>query len=238
MITMPRHTTKAPGTRADRKGYLSPMAERWPGGSIADLLLWLDVEGSERWKKRTITIKGKLRPDGTRAPDTEKTATYCDHYAADLIEQACGEQLIGAWTWWNAAAEKRVRAGEVVTPVWNKTVIEYGAKGLHKWVARCGHEFGWTREKDAKSLQAEVQDRSTIGLILTPSHVAVVVPASVLDDVAMEARLRPPTRSGDALTSQAGSRNFMLSWESDWYARRTDTVFVWLDAAKLKRVAP
>lgn len=225
MITMPRHTTKAPGTRADRKGYLSPMAERWPGGSIADLLLWLDVEGSLRWQKRT-TSAGKL-------------ATYCDHYAADLIEQACGEQLISAWVWWTTHAERRIRLfGDVVAPVYGRTVIEHGAKGLHQWVARCGHEFGWTREKDAKNLQMQVDHHNTIGLILTPSHVAVVVPASVLDDVGMDGRLRPPARPGDALTSQAGARNFLLSWESDWYARRTDTVFVWLDPAELKRVAP
>lgn len=226
MITMPRHVTKAPGTRADRKGYLSPMAERWPGGTIADLLLWLDVEGSERWRPYWVTL-----PDGTR-----KQRTYCDHYAADLIEQACGGQFISAWVWWTASTERRVRAGEIVTPIWNKTVSEHGAKGLHQWVARCGHEFGWTREPDAKSLQRIVDRIGTIGLILTPSHVAVVVPASVLDDVGTDGRLRPPARPGDALTSQAGARNFLLSWESDWYARRTDTVFVWLDAARLRHV--
>ncbi len=50
MITMPMHTTRRPGTRADRNGYLSPMSERWPGGTIADLVTWMDVEGSERWR--------------------------------------------------------------------------------------------------------------------------------------------------------------------------------------------
>jgi hypothetical protein len=197
------------------------MSERWPGGTIADLVTWMDVEGSERWRPYWVTL-----PDGTR-----KQRTYCDHYAADVVWALTGRQLISAWVWWTTATERRVRAGEVVTPVWNKTVSEHGAKGLHQWMARCGHEFGWTREKSAKDLQAMVDQHGTIGLILTPSHVAVVVP-SVCAEV-LGAELRPPVRSGPCLTSQAGARNFALSWESDWFHRRTDTVFVWLEPGLL-----
>jgi hypothetical protein len=47
------------------------------------------------------------------------------------------------------------------------------------------------------------------------------------------AELRPPARSGPCLTSQAGARNFALSWESDWWHRRKDTVFVWLEPGYL-----
>jgi hypothetical protein len=218
MIPMPMHTTKRPGTRSDRNGYLSPMAERWPGGTIADLVTWMDVEASERWRKRT-TSSGKL-------------ATYCDHYAADFVWALTGRQLTSAWVWWTSHAEKRIRLfGDVVAPIYGDTIIEHGAKGLHQWMSRCGHEFGWTKEKDGASLQGMVDQHGTIGLILTPSHVAVVVP-SVCAEV-LGAELRPPARSGPCLTSQAGARNFALSWESDWFHRRTDTVFVWLEPGLL-----
>jgi hypothetical protein len=218
MITMPMHTTKRPGTRSDRNGYLSPMSERWPGGTIADLVTWMDVEASERWRKRT-TSSGKL-------------ATYCDHYAADVVWALTGRQLTSAWVWWTTHAETRIRLlGDVVAPVYGDTIIEHGAKGLHQWMSRCGHEFGWTSEKDGASLQRLVDQHGTIGLILTPSHVAVVVP-SVCAEV-LGAELRPPVRSGPCLTSQAGARNFALSWESDWFHRRTDTVFVWLEPGLL-----
>jgi len=212
---MPMHTTKAPGTRSDRNGYLSPMSERWPGGTIADLVTWMDVEGSLRWRKRT-TSAGKL-------------ATYCDHYAADFVHALTGKQLISAWVWWTLAAEREWFIGVPVQPVYGKTVMEHGAKSLHDWMPRCGHEFGWTLEKSAKDLQAMVDQHGTIGLILTPSHVAVVVPSVCAEVI----ELRPPVRSGDALTSQAGARNFALSWESDWFHRRTDTVFVWLEPGML-----
>ena len=216
MITMPMHTTRRPGTRADRNGYLSPMSERWPGGTIADLVTWMDVEGSERWRKRT-TSSGKL-------------ATYCDHYAADVVWALTGRQLTSAWVWWTTHAETRIRIfGDVVAPVYGDTIIEHGAKGLHQWMGRCGHEFGWTKEKDGASLQAMVDQHGTIGLILTPSHVAVVVPSVCAEVI----ELRVPTHRGPCLTSQAGARNFRLSWESDWFHRRTDTVFVWLEPGLL-----
>ena len=222
MITMPMHTTRRPGTRADRNGYLSPMSERWPGGTIADLVTWMDVEGSERWRPYWVTL-----PDGTR-----KQRTYCDHYAADVVWALTGRQLTSAWVWWTGHAEKRIRlSGATITPVYGDTIIEHGAKGLHQWIGRCGHEFGWTKEKDGASLQGMVDQHGTIGLILTPSHVAVVVP-SVCAEV-LGAELRPPVRSGPCLTSQAGARNFALSWESDWFHRRTDTVFVWLEPGLL-----
>jgi hypothetical protein len=211
------HTTRRPGTRSDRNGYLSPMSERWPGGTIADLVTWMDVEVSERWRKRT-TSAGKL-------------ATYCDQYAADFVHELTELQLTSAWVWWTTDAERRIRAGETVAAVYGDTIMEHGAKGLHQWMSRCGHEFGWTSEKDGASLQRLVDQHGTIGLILTPSHVAVVVP-SVCAEV-LGAELRPPVRSGPCLTSQAGARNFALSWESDWFHRRTDTVFVWLEPGLL-----
>ena len=214
---MPMHTTRRPGTRSDRNGYLSPMSERWPGGTIADLVTWMDVEVSERWRKRT-TSAGKL-------------ATYCDQYAADFVHELTELQLTSAWVWWTTDAERRIRAGETVAAVYGDTIMEHGAKGLHQWMSRCGHEFGWTSEKDGASLQRLVDQHGTIGLILTPSHVAVVVP-SVCAEV-LGAELRPPVRSGPCLTSQAGARNFALSWESDWFHRRTDTVFVWLEPGLL-----
>jgi hypothetical protein len=220
MIPMPMHTTRRPGTRADRNGYLSPMSERWPGGTIADLVTWMDVEGSERWRPYWVTL-----PDGTR-----KQRTYCDHYAADVVWALTGRQLTSAWVWWTKDAEKRIRLfGDVVAPVWNKTVSEHGAKGLHQWMSRCGHEFGWTAEKDGASLQRLVDQHGTIGLILTPSHVAVVVPSVCAEVI----ELRVPAHRGPCLTSQAGARNFRLSWESDWFHRRSDTVFVWLEPGLL-----
>jgi hypothetical protein len=216
MIPMPMHVTRRPGTRSDRNGYLSPMSERWPGGTIADLVTWMDVEASERWRKRT-TSSGKL-------------ATYCDHYAADVVWALTGRQLTSAWVWWTGHAEKRIRlSGATITPVYGDTIMEHGAKGLHQWMGRCGHEFGWTKEKDGASLQGMVDQHGTIGLILTPSHVAVVVPSVCAEVI----ELRVPTHRGPCLTSQAGARNFALSWESDWFHRRTDTVFVWLEPGLL-----
>jgi hypothetical protein len=200
------------GTRNDRADYLEPMGERWPGGDLLSLVDWLNVEKSQRWQPRK-------KADGTQA-------TYCDHYAADLIEQACGQQLISAWVWWTEAAFRRLELGEVVAPVYGQTVIEHGAKGLHKWMIEHGERYGWHRVYTDAALRDMLTDRHTIGLILTPSHVSVALP-----DV-----YQPAPFSGPPLQTQAGSRNARLWRQDDWYRRRTDVVRVWLDPFLLTNV--
>lgn len=194
------------------------MSERWTGGDLRSLVDWLDVENSLRWQPRK-------RPDG-------KTATYCDHYAADLIEQACGEQLISAWVWWTDESVRRLRAGEVVPVVYGKTVVEHGALGLYRWMRAWGETFGWRLclDGDDLSLRTEVSSRYTIGLILTPSHVSVVVPDSLEVSPGTLTRTTPP------LQSQAGLRNVKLWRQDDWFKNRTGVLRVWLDPSKLVNV--
>jgi hypothetical protein len=188
------------------------MAERWPGGDLLQLVDWLAVDKSVRWQPRQ-------RADGTQA-------TYCDHYAADLIEQACGQQLISAWVWWTEAALRHLELGDPVVARYGKTVIEHGAKGLHGWMIEHGERYGWHRVYTDAALRDMLTDRHTIGLILTPSHVSVALP-----DV-----YQPAPFSGPPLQTQAGSRNVRLWRQDDWYRRRTDTVRVWLDPYFLRNV--
>lgn len=207
------------GTRRDRRDYLEPMAERWPGGSLLQLVDWLQVDHSQRWQRR---LKPKEKPT-----DPDKWFTYCDHYAADLIQQATGQQLISAWVWWTADAIRRIRRGETVPVVYGKggTVTEHGARSLHAWMREWGPSFGWREAGTDAELRNVLTRERTIGLILTPSHVAVALP----DDVADVPGTAP-------LQSQAGSRNVRLWRQDDWYRRRSDTVRVWLDPALLTRV--
>ena len=199
------------GTRANRRDYLEPMAERWPGGSLLQLVDWLEVDHSERWQKRPRPGK----------PD----ATYCDHYAADFVQQATGQQLISAWVWWTPDAILRMRRGETVPVVYGETVIEHGAKGLHAWMREWGSEFGWSFAGNDTDLRSVLTREQTIGLILTPSHVAVALP----DDVANVPGMPP-------LQTQAGSRNVRLWRQDDWYRRRSDVVRVWLDPSLMTKV--
>ena len=199
------------GTRANRADYLEPMAERWPGGDLLQLVDWLAVDRSQRWQKRE-------RADGT-------FATYCDHYAADLIEQACGRQLISAWVWWTDAALRRLLRGETVPVVYGETVREHGARGLHDWMRTDGQAYGWHRVHTDAALREQLNDRQTIGLILTPSHVAVALP----DVVANIPGTAP-------LQTQAGSRNVRLWRQDDWYRRNAETLRVWLDPHLLANV--
>lgn len=205
------------GTRNNRRDYIEPMAERWPGGDLLQLVDWLAVDRSQRWQRR---LKPKERPD-----DPDEWFTYCDHYAADLIEQACGQQLISAWVWWTESALRRLQRGETVPVVYGETVREHGARGLHGWMRDHGQAYGWGRVHTDAALREQLNDRYTIGLILTPSHVAVALP-----DVVASVPGLPP------LQTQAGSRNVRLWRQDDWYRRREDTLRVWLDPHLLVNV--
>jgi hypothetical protein len=205
------------GTRSDRADYLEPMAERWPGGDLLQLVDWLAVDRSPRWQKR---LKPKEKPT-----DPDQWFTYCDHYAADLIEQACGQQLISAWVWWTDAALRRLLRGETVPVVYGDTVREHGARGLHDWMRADGEAFGWHRVHTDAALVEQLNDRQTIGLILTPSHVAVALP----DIVANIPGTAP-------LQTQAGSRNVRLWRQDDWYRRNAETIRVWLEPSLLVNV--
>jgi hypothetical protein len=207
------------GTRNDRADYLEPMAERWPGGDLLQLVDWLAVDHSRRWQKR-------LRPK-EKPTDPDRWFTYCDHYAADFIEQACGQQLISAWVWWTDAALRRLQLGETVPVVYGPggTVREHGARSLHDWMRDHGQRYGWHRVHTDAALREQLNDRYTIGLILTPTHVAVALP-----DVVASVPGLPP------LQSQAGSRNVRLWRQDDWYRRNAETVRVWLEPSALVSV--
>lgn len=205
------------GARDNRRDYLEPMADRWPGGDLLQLVDWLAVDRSPRWQRR---LKPKEKPT-----DPDKWFTYCDHYAADLIEQACGRQLISAWVWWTESALRRLRRGETVPVVYGETVREHGARGLHEWMGDFGQDYGWRRVHTDAALREQLNDRYTIGLILTPSHVAVALP-----DVVANVPGLPP------LQTQAGSRNVRLWRQDDWYRRWEDTLRVWLEPSLLANV--
>lgn len=198
------------GMRTDRAGYLQPMCDRWAGGDLLSLVDWLAVDTMLRWQPR-------VRADGTRA-------TYCDHYAADFIEQATGQPLISAWVWWTQDALNDIRKGIDVKPIYGQTIIEHGAKGLHKWALEWATHYGWKPVPTDLELRRELTSRYTIGLIMTPTHVTIALPDT----------LQPAT--GPPLQSQAGSRNVRLWRQNDWYRNRKDVLRYYLDPRLLINV--
>jgi hypothetical protein len=210
-IPIPRYgEPTGQGMRSDRADYLQPMSDRWAGGDLLSLVDWLAVDTMLRWQPRT-------RPDGTKA-------TYCDHYAADFIEQACGQPLISAWVWWTQDALNALRKGINVKPIYGQTIVEHGAKGLHKWSLEWATFYGWRPVQTDLELRRELTDRYTIGLIMTPSHVAIALPDTLQPGI------------GAPLQSQAGSRNVRLWRQNDWYRNRKDVLRYYLDPLLLKNV--
>jgi hypothetical protein len=175
----------------------------------------MDVENSLRWRKREITVRRTVRG---KVVETKKTATYCDHYAADFTEQLLGIPVLSAWVWWNKDALAKIRKGEAVEAVYNVTTIEHGARGLWAWLPEFGDDFGWRSEKDMSGLKNVLNAENTIGLITTPTHVAVALPDAC-------GKILGVADGPIILSSQAGSRNSRAWRKNDWFRRNKDVKF-------------
>lgn len=199
------------GRRDNRRNMLTPMGERWNGHTgdlVADLVAlvqWMAVDSSFRWMPHPGRTPGKL-------------ATYCDHYACDFMEQLTGQVVLSAWVWWLPEALEAIREGQDVEPVRGETVREHGARSLHAWLPEFGDEFGWRSEKNVSGLKAVLNSTPTVGLITTPTHVAIALPDACGDALGV-------TPGGVVLTSQAGSRNAQAWRKDDWFRRNADTRF-------------
>ena len=217
MIPIPEMPGKR-GTRMDRVGMIRPMGEawtprsiRWPewiGGEtvarrnrlvdLLNLVVWLDVEDSIRWRRN------------------DRGGTYCDHYAADFWSQWLGHgepvnPPLAAWLWWTKGP------GPVV---YGETVRELGATGLYDWLDEHATAYGWRSFRSESELRAWCESTARPGLIIArtkgvgASHVAVALPDSV--ERAARARGVSVEPGGGMLTTEAGGRNRRLTRRTWW----------------------
>jgi hypothetical protein len=201
MIPFPKLSNARKGTRANRSSMIVPMGERWDmKGGIEGLVSWMDVEHSTRWLPR-------MRADGS-------VATYCDHAAADFLDQFYGAGVVPfpAWVWWTPDAIRLLSDGEEIKPILHKTARELGAPSLHRWLSEDSWDYGWVHFSCWQDLQDHCNKYDIPGVIATARHVAIV---------------RPEERSiGRApFTWQAGVVNSSGRRVNDWFYRFPTTVF-------------
>ncbi|MFN8375272.1 MAG: hypothetical protein U0694_20645 [Anaerolineae bacterium] len=90
--------------------------------------------------------------------------------------------------WWNDAALRRIRNGEEVQPVYDRTVHELNANALTDWMVGFGTEFGWRRAADLTEAQTAANDGSVVILLAarvnphSAGHVNVVMPEIRAED--------------------------------------------------------
>lgn len=244
-----------PGTRQNRQGYLQPMRDAFSFTpvpfplvdvklealrnrllAIASVVAWAAVDQSLRWAPK-------------RNQDGKLVATYCDHYAWDVLCKLLGKYPpLAALLWWNSGHEAAALAGEDVPVVYPRngkpgTVREYGATSLAQWLEQYAEDFGWLRFDEPDALQAYLDSHGTVGIICCErrsagaSHITVAVPSLVAKALGI-------TPAGEGvLQTEAGAQTNVLT-KREWYTAKWKRVHLlalppeyWSEVVELPKVA-
>lgn len=145
--------------------------------------------------------------------------TFCNIYAHDYCH------LAGCYVprvWWTPAALVALAQGQLLEPLYGKTIEEQRANDLFRWLRDFGMLFGWRQTGMLSKLQLEV-NQGAIGLIVArrkedgrSGHIVAVVPETE------ENRARR-NKDGEViapLQSQAGTSNFRYgTGNTDWWKK-------------------
>lgn len=122
--------------------------------SLLDIIEFLNVEKSERYKRKEIS--GKV------------VSTYCNIYTYDFC------YLAGAYmprVWWYEKALNLMEKGFNVEAKYGETVYEINANGLYDWFNNYGNAFGWQKQNDLKEAQ-DLANKGQIVIIVAKQKIA------------------------------------------------------------------
>lgn len=135
--------------------------------SLFDIIEYLDVENSLRYKRKEI--------------DGKVVSTYCNIYAFDYCNLA---KAYMPRVWWYPRALNDIEKGMDVQPVYAETVAELNANALYDWFNTYSNAFGWVKQNDL----FEAQDLANKGwvviivakqkIVTRSGHITVIVPES------------------------------------------------------------
>lgn len=190
--------SNTPITRLDTEHPSHRLTERCDYcHSVTDVIEFLDVENSPRYKARWNT-------------------TFCNIYACDACD------LLGVYlptVWWIASALEQWRNGQNV-PKTKDNWRFVNANGLFDWLRIFADQFGWKEVSDANAAQDEANRGKVVVIsakrrdLSKSGHVSVIVPEREL------------TRNHDGqgnvipVQTQAGAKNYKMSTDMGaWWLR-------------------
>lgn len=205
-----RSITRRSGSRAFPLGE-SNRPRRKRGGSEAalaslhELVSWLDVERSERYKPGN-------------------NFTYCNIYAHDFC------YLAGVYlprVWWTDQALCKLWHRKPSEVIYGGTVTELNANSLFDWLAEFGPDFGWSRVFSPEAIQSDANGGKVAVIcakrknINYSGHICAVLP---------ESGTRKAKRTDGSVTgplqSQAGASNKKYFTDVWWtHARYREFAF-------------
>ena len=154
--------------------------------------------------------------------------TYCNIYAYDLCYLA---KAYLPRVWWKDRAIERLRNGESVDVLYDRTVRELSANSLYDWLEDHGQSFGWQRVFDLDELQSAANNGEVCVIVgqrydrNRSGHISAVVPEHdfVRAERGSDGSVTKP------LQSQAGRNNYRESSAPDtwWRGRQFRSFMFW-----------
>lgn len=182
--------------RANTWGHAYRLTEVPPSTNVLDVVRWLAVEQSPRYRPKRAT-------------------TYCNVYAYDV---ACAVGGYLPRVWWVPSALAEIERARDVAPLYGRTVGELNANSLHRWFETWGTCFGWMRIESVDQAQREANDGALVAITArrreesASGHISIVAPESEgARAVRLGGRVTLPVQS------MAGGRLLELGTGTAWW---------------------
>jgi hypothetical protein len=144
--------------------------------------------------------------------------TYCNVYSYDYC-YFCKVYL--PTVWWTDEALEKIKQGQEVEAVFEKTVERIYSSAIHDWFSQWGSHFGWQKMDTVDALQNKVNANGGVGIICAKrkqkglsGHIVPVVP-----ETAKHQAFRKNGKVLYPLQSQAGkvNYNYFSLIRKDWW---------------------
>ncbi len=181
----------------------------------------------EKAKQLTAIVKWLDVENKTRYGPTS-SATYCNIYAYDYC------YLAGVYlprVWWREDAIAKLKAGQSVAPIYDKTVDEITANRLVIWFSNYGSIYGWRRTLDLTELQNAANDGLAVIICAqhkVPNHHGHICP--VVPETSTQKAVRSGLKVTKPLQSQAGGTNRKY-FASTWWLTNHKNFGFWINAS-------
>jgi hypothetical protein len=185
---------------------------------LDDSIPFRDVSNVASKKESISLIINKLDVANNARYQRTVEDTYCNVYSYDFCYFS---KVYLPTVWWTDEALEKIKQGQEVDAVFEKTVERIYSSAIHDWLGQWGSHFGWEKMDSLDVLQNKVNANGGVGIICAKrkqkglsGHIVPVVPETNFHKAHREnGKVLYP------LQSQAGklNYNYFSLVRKDWW---------------------
>jgi hypothetical protein len=147
---------------------------------LDDSIPFRDVSNVASKKESISVIIDKLDVANNIRYQRTVEDTYCNVYSYDFCYFS---KVYLPTVWWTEEALEKIKQGQKVEAVFEKTVERIYSSAIHDWLGQWGSHFGWQKMDSVDALQNKVNANGGVGIICAKrkekglsGHIVPVVP--------------------------------------------------------------